>query len=590
MTGRNNGGTGRTGSHGFGSGLFGGGESKVSSWAAPAWSSFQGLTNTVFGAISGPDGADSAGSSANMRTGGYKTASRTTSGLWGKSGTSQRQGTSSAWGPEPPSTDPARKPRLDDVAAGSLAKREAALKAAKTASVLESYEGVNGGLDVSGRFKKRRSDEDLRGNTNTGQTDESDEHLVYIHHVQKSDTYAGIVLRYRCQEDAFRKANGLWSRDNHYIQMRKWLALPVDACEIRGRPCEAPSYFNSRQVDLLAPTPKSEQDNPYDSFGNSNGKVSGQQQPPRSAAEDDRPWTHVKWVTIESFTKPVEIARVPRKALGYFPPRRKKSLSSNLSTPRGSLDVPNLALASEPADNQRFHSSPASPSTRQRRSSLLGSSRSVGGDSNTDNNPTNRPAWMRRPGGVGTLHSSNARAAPGPERDYFNTWTKKVIPSFSIENMPSMSVMGAESARFGFRETEDAGIVESPFEDGRDVQSLSRGGAESGTGLDKAAATVETWLRGAFAKLPPGTPVLGPRGGGRRDGGLGENDLIELTDTNSDDGKGVGSGLGDLLDTGLLGSGVFGSSSRSDAGADGLRGRGTGRGSSVGIGKGKKAD
>lgn len=577
VTGRNNAGIGRTGSPGFGSGLLGGGESVVSSWAAPAWSSLQGFTNSVFGAIGGGDGTDDGRDSRTRSTtpGGRKAP------LFGRktaTGTSSRNG-SGTWGPEPPGTDKARRPRLDDVAAGSLAKREAALKAAKTASVLESHEGVNGGLDVSGRFKKRRSDEDLQGSSNAGQTEETDEHLVYIHQVQKNDTYAGIVLKYRCQEDAFRKANGLWSRDNHYIQIRKWLALPVDACEIRGRPCEGPSYFNSRQVDLLAPTPKSEQDNPYEST--SNGKAPEQQQQPRSTSEEDRPWTHVKWVTIDSFTTPVEIARVPRKALGYFPPRRKKSLhtvSSNLSTPRGSIDVPSIALGSEPPEHN-IHSSPASTSSRQRRLSLLGASRSVGAES-TDN--IHRPAWMRRPGGVGSLHGRNVRA-PGPERDYFNTWTKKHLPGLNIDTLPSMSVMGSESARFGFRETEEAGIVESPFEEGRDMESVARGN-ESGTGLDKAAAAVETWLRGAFAKLPPGTPTLGPRGrregpGDRREFG----DLIELTDTNSDDGRG-GGGLGDLLDSGLLGSGVFSNSGRSESGGDGLRGR------STGLGKGKKAD
>jgi hypothetical protein len=215
-------------------------------------------------------------------------------------------------------------------------------------------------------------------------------------------------------------------------------------------------------------------------------------------------------------------------------------------------------------------------------------SRSVG-----DLDNPHRPAWMRRPGGVGSLHSK----VRGPERDYFNSWTKKHLPGLNIESLPSMSVMGSESARFGFDEVVSsdapgpAGIVESPFEDGRDVEGVSRGGGASGNGLDKAAAAVETWLRGAFAKMPPGTPVLGPRGRSHGGGHQGqslrqvEGDLIELTDTNSDDGRPGGGALGDLLDSSLLSSGVFGSSGRSEGdGGGGVRGR------AVSAAKGKKAD
>jgi hypothetical protein len=451
----------------------------------------------------------------------------------------------------------------------------------KTASVLQSHEGVNGGLDVSGRFKKRRSDEDLRGSS-AAQSEETEEHLVYIHHVQPNDTYAGIVLKYKCREDAFRKANGLWSRDNTYIQVRKWLALPVDACEIRGRPCEAPSYYNNNHVDLLAPTPDAAaQDDPF-----STGKAPEHQQP-NQTFDEERPWTHVRWVTIDHFTTPVEIARVRRKALGYFPPRRKKSLHtvSSLSTPRGSMDVPSITLGSDALDHAQ---SPGS--TVSRRMSILSGtgSRSVG-----DLDNPHRPAWMRRPGGVGSLHSK----VRGPERDYFNSWTRKHLPGLNIDSLPSMSVMGSESARLGFDDPLDsdtpgpAGIVESPFEDGRDVESFSRGGNASGTGLDKAAAAVETWLRGAFAKIPPGTPVLGPRGRGQaayghQGQGLRQvdGDLIELTDTNSDDGRPGGGATGDLLDSSLLSSGAFGSSGRSEGDGGGMRGRG------FSAGKGKKAD
>lgn len=565
MTGRNNARSGSPAAFGaLGGGLLGGG---VSSWAAPSWSSIQGLASSFLGGTVG--GGEGAGDNRRDVPGKTRSGDRKFSGLNARetaSGVGNGSTGSGTWGPEPPNA----RPKLSDLGAGSLADRESKLKAMKTASVLQSHEGVNGGLDVAGRFKKRRSDDDLQGSS-AAQGEEVDEHLVYIHHVQHNDTYAGIVLKYRCREDAFRKANGLWSRDNTYIQVRKWLALPVDACEIRGRPCEGPSYYNRQTVDLLAPTPDvTTQDDPF-----ATGKAPEHQQA-NQKFDEERPWAHVRWVAIDNFTSPVEIARVPRKALGYFPPRRKKSLVSSISTPRGSMDVPSITLGSEAAN------SPASG--RPRGLSILSAtgSRSVG-----DLEPMpHRPAWMRRPGGVGSLHSK----VRGPEKDYFNSWTKKHIPGLNIGNLPSMSVMGSESAKFGFDEAMNsdtpgaARIVESPFEDGREVESVSRSINPSGMGLDKAAASVETWLRGAFAKIPPGTPVLGPRGrvhGGHQGQGSRQvdGDLIELTDTNSDDGRG-----GDLLDSSLLSSGLFGSSGRSESDGGGLRGR------SAGAGKGKKAD
>lgn len=443
--------------------------------------------------------------------------------------TAGKQKSSSSWGPEPPNES---RPRLEDVGSGSLTERKGRLRALRTASVLESHEGVNGGLDVSRRFKKRNSDEDLR---EASQSQEAAEHLVYIHHVQPTDTYAGIVLRYKCREDAFRKANGLWSRDN--IQIRKWLAIPVDACEIKGRPCEGPSSSGA-QVDYLTRTPEGtdpfgrDSPNNREFFGPSTNDRGGDDKLPTN--DDERPWTHVRWVSLDSFPNPVEVARVERKVLGYFPPRRRKSMNttSTMTSPRTSMDIPGTTLSGE--------TGPMSPgSISSRRTSLIGSRPSLVGDDA-------RPAWMRRPGGVGSLR--NVRA-PGPEKDYFNTWTNKHLPGLNIDSLPSMAVLGAETARLGFHGAEEhPTIVESPFEDGGDASRLNGQGS---TGLDKAAAAVENWLRGAFVKRPLGTPSLGvPK---RSPLGAEEGDLIELTDTNSDDDRGgpVNPTSNNLQDTGL---------------------------------------
>lgn len=472
----------------------------------------------------------------------------------------------------------------DDIAAGSLAERETAVKAMKTASILESYEGVNGGLDIARKYKRRNSDEHLPSSMDEPPVEDA---LAYLHYVQPTDTYAGVVLRYRCQEYAFRKTNGLWSRDN--IQVRKYLMIPVDSCEIKGRPCDPPSFYNPT-VDLLATTPQppsfiqsgatgtTEQQQVHDDFFSSqNGRS-------QSLPEEEQPWTHVRWVKTDFSQNPVEIVRVSRKAMGFFPPRRKKSIHtvSAFSTPRHSLDQSRGmgAASSEPALD-----SPGRVSSR-RQSSLSGrpnigslgtspaASRSRG---NSDGQTDSMPAWMRRPGGVGSM--SRSVKTPGPAKDYFNTWVNKRLPKgFNIDSMPSMSVMGSESAHWGFsgKPDEDAptGIVESPFEDGRDATLIN---SKQGIGLEHAAATVETWLRGAWAKKPS-TPGLGSTRRPAED-----LDLIELTDTNSDDGR-PRTPLR-MPEANLLNSGYFSTTGRDDG--DGVvRGRSTGQA----VGKGKKAD
>ncbi|KAK4134311.1 Arv1-domain-containing protein [Trichocladium antarcticum] len=524
------------------------------SWT-PSWASVQGLASSF---LAGGGSASSAEPPGTRSRDGSRTRKLT------RQASFRDDHGNNGWGPAPPNEG---RPCPNDIAAGSLAKREAGLKTMRTASVLESHDLVNGGLDIRGKFKKRSSDEDLRG---TVQDQEPEEYLAYIHHVQMTDTYAGIVLKYRCQEDAFRKANGLWSRDN--IQVRKWLAMPVDACEVKGRLCDPPTNPSSK-VDLLSRTPdatdpfgRDAQRTRDDFFAHpSNGDTSDQAQ----TGDDDSPWTHVRWVSLDSCPRPVEVARVPRKTLGYFPPRRKKSMqtTSALSTPRASADLPNVTISEPAIESPRSTSSrrPSFLTSRPRLSSSASNAPTRRGrlNSTASNNSDRdaRPAWMRRPGGVGSL--GRHVHAPGPEKDYFNTWTNKHLPGLNIDFLPSMSVMGSESARFGFAKPSDdngasaAGIVESPFEEGRDAAATGR--RQQGMGLDTAAAAVETWLRGAFERARQGgplTPVLGPRGRhGPPGGGVPAEvagDLIELADTTSEDGRHEPSSVWDTGD--LLGS------------------------------------
>ncbi|KAK8042670.1 hypothetical protein PG994_013153 [Apiospora phragmitis] len=539
---------------------------------APSWASVQELASSIL--TGGESGYNSESSQPNSRSAGKSRQKSAWKTLGANGSKNASRNLPDNWGPSPPTKS--GRPKAEDIAAGSLAEREAALKARKTASVLESYEGVNGGLDVTGKFKRRNSDENLAG---TQSEQAVEDQLVYLHHVLPTDTYAGLILRYRCQDHAFRKTNGLWARDN--IQVRKHLMIPVDACEVKGRPCEAPNYFN-RKVDHLATTPQPEssiQSGMADSWPNERSlhedSFNPQKAKSQSLPKEDQPWTHVRWVKIDGVDNAVEIVRVPRRAVGFFPPRRKKSVRtvSAFSSPRQSLDLSRGVTggSSEPAID-----SPGDWSSR-RQSSISGAQRppagSFGASSSTGRSRGNSlvgpsdgaPAWMRRPGGVGTMGRSTR--APGPAKDSLNTWVNKRLPKgFNIDSMPSMSVMGSESAHWGFNntKTDDAtGIVESPFEDGRDTNAMT---SKQGMGLEQAAATVETWLRGAWAKRPS-TPRLSSTRRPAED-----LDLIELTDTNSDDGR-PRTPLR-MPETNLLNSGYVGTSARND-GEGTIRGRST---------------
>ncbi|KAG0649137.1 Uncharacterized protein D0Z07_4234 [Hyphodiscus hymeniophilus] len=455
------------------------------------------------------------------------------------------------------------------IGSGSLAERDAAVRARKMRGVLEGRdEDLNVQKDLNGNIKRRTSLEESRTNE---QVDDDSDALVYVHHVRPQDTLAGVILRYNCQPAVFRKANRFWPNDS--IQTRKVVIVPVDACTIKGRPCERPSPDLPNQgVDLLAPTPGLEEP-PH--FANSTWPPASSSKAgtsaERSESEDDQPWAHVRWVLIDSspLSKPVEIARMPRKTLGYFPPRRRKSQAtiSTVSTPRASFEMPRTLLPND------ITTSPSS--TASRRTSNLGPrpSQPITGSYFPSSLPSSarprresvseaadRLGWMRGPGGVGTM-GKNVRK-PGPAQDGFNSWAKKHIPGLAIDSLPSAAILGGESAHFGFNE-DMRNIAEGSFAGGNGTTTPT-GGSNSGLGLENAAAAIEGWMR-RLAVKGPGTPKMSSRSG------VEGADLIELLDgTGSDDGRGFEPNPGSLRSS----TPSFGASGRDDL--DGLaRGRAT---------------
>ena len=89
--------------------------------------------------------------------------------------------------------------------------RQALVQAKKREAMLSSSTGVK--PDATGHHKRRDSDAHLVYN------ESEEEVLVYKHQVKNDETLPGVILRYGCQQDVFRKANGLWY--NNSFQMRK---------------------------------------------------------------------------------------------------------------------------------------------------------------------------------------------------------------------------------------------------------------------------------------------------------------------------------------------------------------------------------
>ena len=85
---------------------------------------------------------------------------------------------------------------------------------------------------------------------------DSDTSLVYIHHVQPSDTVASLSLQYGIEPSILRRVNKLWAGDQP--QMRGQIYIPVNACKA-----------------------------PQSSSGSAKGKGAGSSASPSSSAEDD---------------------------------------------------------------------------------------------------------------------------------------------------------------------------------------------------------------------------------------------------------------------------------------------------------------
>ncbi|KAL2810892.1 hypothetical protein BJX63DRAFT_400832 [Aspergillus granulosus] len=404
---------------------------------------------------------------------------------------SSRTSTTSAWGPSGPATP--------EIGAGTQEERQAMVQAKKREALLLADTDPSWGVNPG---HKRRDSNDRT--THSGvDADHDEEALVYVHQVQPSDSITGVTIRYGCQAAIFRKANGFWPSDS--IQGRKTVLLPVDCCSIKGRPIQ------SKRVNILNEDPSIEDASGSSIVPTATPEFSLQQDPARTnteqAAESDQIWKHESWVQVDGFPTPVQIGRVPRRALGFFPRTRRKSLCYSDDEPIHSrVQTSAISTISAPTDlgspkyrdhnDDRLH--PGSPASR-----------------NPDRPKPGGRHRRQQSGlefsgtGVGTLdHSVNI---PGPAMDG--------LSKFFAQHLPNL-----------------APKQPSPNFEGLDGNS-STVSPNTSTSLDTIGGAVEGWVRKMTARAKSSLNDLQQASSAsqtidpsQETGRRGLGDLIELDD------------------------------------------------------------
>lgn len=433
------------------------------------WSSFQGLASTLLG-------NEMQGSSKDRANGRIKTPN------WLKQDKLYAlKSPAQEWGPNyNPSTNASQEAIEERKALVDAKKREALLLA-----------GASENRDGLGRYKRRDSNAALSAST---PTDAGEDVLVYMHKVQKGDTMAGVVIKYNCQAEAFRKINRFWPNDD--IQTRTHVLIPLDGCAVKGRKVDSPyltkDLFDPR-VDNLASSATTSLD-PEGGRSSANGldhsrtalpSISSTLTPqPLSfitSLSEQIDFKHESWVMLPNFEEPVEILRVPRCALGYFPRARRKSNTtatntSVTSTPKTSFDMlrhppshaAQISVSLNASPVRRPTLGPRLNSNRQRSSSVTGNSFADA---------------LQGPGGVGALRGLRTEASrPGPGDDPLNRKFAQYLPDL----LPPEAI---PRTGFSLRPTPRA----TPRVSSDSIRS-TRSNSNS-SGLGEVGGAIEGWVR-----------------------------------------------------------------------------------------------
>ena len=451
-----------------------------------SWSSLQGLASSVLGSDVGW------ANSGTSTTAFYRQRKPSHSNL----NISPLPKTSAPlWGPSAPSTS--------RIGAGTEEERRELVQAKRReVLLLANGDSVS---DLKGRYKRRDSSD--RPDQETTELKPDDDAFVYVHHVQPTDSVTGVTIRYGCQPAVLRKANGFWPSDS--IQSRKVVLLPVESCSVKGR------WVSSPNQDLLGDY------NPRLSLEDMNGSsiypvpvstVDRLTDEANMTSEGDQQWKHEAWVEIEGFPTAVEIGRIPRRSLGFFPRTRRKSNSTTCTDddrPPTSLynslsqfpSSPPLFPRSLRPSNDPFSS--LSPSPDRSRVTKFGGDPSALAQHSS--------ICLSGPGGVGSL-GQDAKA-PGPAPDSLNKFFAQHLPDLTAP--PSI-----EHRKTSFESTSST------------VPSNA-----SSNGFDNVGGALESWMRKMATRAKAGLNELQQSGHGQQGhspghaiGISGFGDLIELND------------------------------------------------------------
>jgi LysM repeat protein len=416
------------------------------------------------------------------------------------------------------------------VGAGTQEERESMVRAMKRKDLLTANEHLV--PDSVGRIKRRSSDERLSSSAPPGDNEDRDA-LVYVHKVRPQDTLAGISIKYNTEGAILRKANRMWPNDS--VQTKTTLVIPVDACGVKGRRVAGPDA--QQEEDLLGGdwgngTLKSPTDSlpdgwtaPIPKENDTSSTLSS-----HSTASAETPWTHDSWVLLPNDKEPTKIGRMPRRALGFFPPARRKSLAfSDASTPRASVDLARSSTSTSSHANSPTQTT-QSTTTRPRTSSNLSS---ISAAAHSRHRSTSG-FQLHGPGGVGTM-GKNVRS-PGPAQDGLNKLFAQHLPS--VEPPPDQEYFTPWAP--GLLAADNA--MTSQY-GGTSGARTPLGGPD--LSLQEIGGAIEGWVRkvgGQASKLltEPSTPGQGRRSAvpvlGAVGGDLG--DLIELRDNAFEIGDG----------------------------------------------------
>ncbi|PUU79046.1 hypothetical protein B9Z19DRAFT_980654 [Tuber borchii] len=284
----------------------GSGGSVGSEWGVQ-WSALQGLANSVLGSSAAAAGSDSPPTqphepaAAAVRRRRRPTDGTTPTGSVGGGG--RRSHSSGSWLGEIPFTEADASK-----SAGSSGSGEARPHPTRRLN-LDEPSSRNSTRSRKMPHKRSTSPDPTDGPAPLSVPEAERDALAYVHHVKPTDTLEGVVIMYNIHTSALRRANGMWPNDN--VQRRKILLLPVEDCGVKGKPVGLLNLELTCDQQANLPSPPKEPTSE------------------EKAAAEERGYRHESYVIIDGIGQ-VEIARLARKKLSHFPPRRRKeSVSTN---------------------------------------------------------------------------------------------------------------------------------------------------------------------------------------------------------------------------------------------------------------------